>query len=193
MEQQAFEKRIRKEGASLGVSLGIIISAVGILLMYWLIASSSFIVTSFGSILVYVILLVVAVLFSIRLRKNIGGYWTFKQALIGIFVMFLVSWVISSVVSLAFEKFVEPDMQERLLMNIQNNTITFMENQGLPDEQIDETTARFDKTIEDAANMTWGKRFQSYAIMIIVEFVLAMIFAAIFKRSRPVFAPVEGE
>lgn len=193
MEQQVFENQIKKEGASLGIYLGSIGAAVGILMLYWLVSSSSFIVTSFGSILLYIVLLVVAVLFCVRLRKSIGGYWTFKQALTGIFVMLFIAWAISSAVGLLFEQFVEPGIQERLLMNVQNNTIVFMENQGVADDQIDKTTEQLDKAIEDAANMTWGQRLKSYAVMIIITFVMAMIFAAIFKRSKPVFAPVEEE
>ncbi|SFC60584.1 Protein of unknown function [Parapedobacter composti] len=189
MEQQTLESRIKKEGASLGVSFGIIMAVIGILTMYWLVSSSSFIVTSFGSIVfVYIIPLIIGILFCIRLRKNIGGYWTFKQALVGIFVMFLVSWALSTAVGLVFERFIEPDIRERMLMNVQNNLITFLENQQVPDEDIDKATASIDQAIEGAANMTWGQQFKSYAIMIIVQFVVAMIFAAIFKRNPPMFA-----
>ncbi|MFC7523441.1 DUF4199 domain-containing protein [Parapedobacter sp. GCM10030251] len=193
MEQQAFESQIKKEGASLGIYLGGISAALGILMLYWLVSSSSFIVTSFGSISMYVVLLIITLLFCIRLRKSVGGYWTFKQALIGIFVMLFIAWAISSAVSLLFEQFVEPGIQERLLMNVQNNTIVFMENQGMADDQIDKATEQLDKAIEDAANMTWGQRLKSYAIMIIITFVVAMIFATIFKRSKPMFAPIEEE
>lgn len=193
MEQQVFENQVKKEGASLGIYLGGIVAAVGILMLYWLVSSSSFIVTSFGSIIIYILLLVVTVLFCVQLRKRVGGYWTFRQALTGIFVMLFIAWAISSAVSLLFEQFVEPGIQERLLMNVQNNTIAFMEGQGVPDDQIDKTTEQLDKAIEDAANMTWGQRLKSYAVMIIVTFVLAMIFAAIFKRSKPVFAPIVEE
>lgn len=193
-EGENFETTIRKEGAGSGLALGIIVTVISIISLYILVSISSFWLLMGGPFLLNILLpLVIAIFFTISLRKKIGGYWSFKQALTGIFVMFLVSLLISTVISVAFQRFVEPDIQERMIRNISNSTIVFMENQGVPDEQIDAATAQFDEQLEALNNAGIGQQVKGFFIGVIVIFVAALIFAAIFKRERPVFIPADEE
>lgn len=131
--------------------------------------------------------LVIAVIFVIALRKKIGGYWSFKQALSGTFVMFLVALIISTVVSLAFERFVEPDIRERMVVNIRNATVEFMESQGVSDDQIDAATASMDESLAQVNEGGIGTQIQGFFITLLILFIVALIFGAIFKREKPVF------
>lgn len=187
-EDANFDPMVRKEGARSGISLGIIITVISILGLYIAVSLSSFwMITVVPFLLNMLLPLIIAIFFVIALRKKVGGYWSFKQALTGTFVMFLVALVISSVVSLAFEKLVEPDIRERMALNIRNATVEFMEGQGLGDDQIDAATAGMDESLAQMSEGGIGTQIQGFFISLIVLFVVALIFAAIFKREKPVF------
>lgn len=187
-EDPNFDTMVRKEGARSGISLGIIVTVISILALYITVSLTSFwMMTTVPFLLSVLIPLVLAIFFVIALRKKVGGYWSFKQALTGTFVMFLVALVISTVVSLAFQKFVEPDIQERMINNMRNATVEFMESQGVSDDQIDAATASFDESLATVNEGSIGTQVQGFFISLIVLFVVALIFAAIFKREKPVF------
>lgn len=187
-EDPNFEAVVRKEGARSGISLGIIITVIAIIGLYVAVSLSSFWMITVVPILISVLLpLIIVVFFVIALRKKVGGYWSFKQALVGTFVMFLVAHIISTVVSLGFQTFVEPDIQERMIRNMSNATVEFMESQGVSDDQIDAATAGFDESLQKMNEGGIGTHIQGFFITLIVLFVIALIFAAIFKRERPVF------
>lgn len=179
---------LKKEGAIMGVYLGIIVVFLTILPMYYYVSSASFWTVTLGTVLTGVFLpLVVAVWFTFVLRKRIGGYWNFRQAVTGTFVMLLVASVISTLSGFVFERVIEPDMRERYMRNMQNNTIEFMENANVDAEKIDEQMALLDKQIEEAAKASPLDTLKGFAVYIVVAFVLAMIFALISKRERPLF------
>lgn len=186
-------EKLRKEGAVLGIYLGLLVVVLTILPMYYYVSSKSFWTITAGSVITSFLLpLIVAIWFAFILRRKVGGYWSFRQAVTGIFIMLLVASVISTVSGFIFEKFIEPDMREQYMRNMQNNTIEFMENAGVGAEQIDEQMAKLDEQIEAAANSTPLDTLKGFAVYIIVAFVLAMIFALISKRERPIFNRVEN-
>jgi len=179
---------LRKEGAKMGVYLGIIVVFLTILPMYYYVTSTSFWTVTLGTVITgFFLPLVVAFWLTFILRKRIGGYWAFKQAVTGIFVMLFVASVISTISGLVFEKVIEPDMRERYMRNMQNNTIEFMENANVDAEQIDEQMAKLDEQIEATAKSTPLDTLKGFMIYIVVAFILAMIFALISKRERPMF------
>lgn len=178
----------RQEGARSGISLGIIITVISILGLYVALSLSSFwMITVVPMLLNIVLPLIIVIFFVIALRRKVGGYWSFKEALIGTFVMFLVAHIISTVVTLGFQTFVEPDIQERMIRNMSNATIEFMENQGVSDDQIDAATASFDESLQKISEGGIGTQIQGFFLTLLVLFVIALIFAAIFKRERPIF------
>lgn len=178
----------------MGVYLGILVVFLTILPMYYYVSSTSFWTVTLGTVVTGVFLpLVVAVWFTFVLRKRIGGYWNFKQAVTGIFVMLLVASVISTVSGFVFERVIESDMRERYMRNMQNNTIEFMENANVDAEKIDEQMAVLDKQIEAAAKATPLDTLKGFLIYIVVAFVLALIFALISKRERPLFKQPEDD
>src|SRR5690554_3863472 len=54
----------------------------------------------------------VAVYFTLDIRKKIGGYWSFREALSAIFVMFMIQVVVVYFFTLAFGKWIEPSYAE---------------------------------------------------------------------------------
>jgi uncharacterized membrane protein YjfL (UPF0719 family) len=141
---------------------------------------------------VFTILLSIAlgVYFVLDLRKKIGGYWNFKEALSHIFLLFFVQYIVMYVFMLVFPK-IEPEYND-IVRSASLNAVTEMaETLGASDQDaIDEMIAEAEKAVDQQLNPTISTIFQGLAISVIMYFVGALIFAAIFKRERPVFEPV---
>jgi hypothetical protein len=135
-----------------------------------------------------------AVYFTLDLRKKIGGYWSFREALSNIFILFIVQYLIYTLFVMAFGKFIEPAYIDKMREISLNATVEVAERFGGGNQEaIDQMIAEAEKSIEKSLNPTFMEFLQSAGISMIMYFVGALIFAAIFKRERPVFATVSDE
>jgi hypothetical protein len=128
-----------------------------------------------------------AIYFCLDLRSKVGGYWSFKEALGGTFIMFLSQALIVYFFTIIFGKFIEPEYVVKMEEIRVNATTTMMERMGQSQEQIDEVLAKS----ADQANMSVKQIFIGLAGVIIMYFIGALIFAAIFKKERPLFMNTE--
>lgn len=181
------DQAIKKNGATTGLILGAISLVLGILNFYYMTAiATSFWAMILGPIVISMIIpLVLAILFSKDLRKKIGGFWNFKQATTGLFIMFFVSYLVSFAGNLVFTKVVEPNSIDKLKTAMVTATTNMMEKSGASQEKIDESIARTEKSFDDQKDQSAGKIFKGVAIAVIVCFVFALIFAAFLKKEAP--------
>lgn len=148
---------------------------------------------SFG-IVSFLISLGLGIYFVLDLRKKVGGYWSFKEALSNIFIMFLVQYLTYTLFVMAYGKWIEPAYIDHMREVSLNTTVEMAERFGGGNQEtIDQMIAEAEKSIEKSLNPSLTDFLQSTGIAIILYFVGALIFAAIFKRERPVFAPVSDE
>lgn len=145
-------------------------------------------------ILVFLISIGLGIYFTLDLRKKIGGYWSFKEALSNIFIMFFVQYMVYTLFVLAYGKWVEPAYVDHM-REVSLNASTEMAERfgGGNQEVIDQMIAETEKQVEKSLNPSIADFAQSAGIAVILYFIGALIFAAIFKRERPVFAPVSDE
>ena len=129
-----------------------------------------------------------AVYFCIDMRKQIGGYWSFKEALSNIFIMFFVQALVVYFFTVIFAKFIEPDYVVQMKEITQKSATAMLEKMGLEQEKIDEAVAKMESDSEKQFNPGLVDMLKSIAFISIMYFIGALIFAAIFKRERPVFA-----
>lgn len=184
------EPEIRKQGALNGIPLGIILMVLSIFSFYFVTAiAGSFWMITLGPVIFSVVVpLVIAALYSGDLRKKIGGFWKFRQAVTGIFIMLAVAYVITYVgANLIFGKLIEPQMTEKTQNAIQNATIKYMESKDVSQEQIDKSLDQMQKQFDMQKNLSAGKIITAIAISLIMIFVLALIYAAIYKRDPPLY------
>lgn len=134
-----------------------------------------------------------AIYFTLDLRKKIGGYWSFKEALGNIFLMFIVQVVIITLFTTAFAKWIEPSYADTMREITLNATTKMAETFSSDQEVIDKMIEEAEKNIEKQVNPGVMDVVQGLAIAAIFYFIGALIFAAIFKRNAPVFAPIEEE
>ncbi|HVW95105.1 MAG TPA: DUF4199 domain-containing protein [Mucilaginibacter sp.] len=120
-------------------------------------------------------------------RKKIGGYWTFKQATAGIFVMFLTAFFIQFLgKDMVFDKIVAPDnIQKTQAAAIRFKTIILKEK-GTSEADIKKDNAEMKKDFALQDNSTIGDTIRGVVISILFVFILALLFGALFKKDPPV-------
>jgi len=152
----------------------------------------------FGSftygIVSFLISIGLAIYFSLDLRKKIGGYWSFKEALSNIFIMFFVQYLLYTLFVLGYGKWIEPGYVDHMREVTLNATVEVAERFGAGNQEtIDEMIAEAEKRVDKSLNPGLMDFLQATGIAVIIYFVGALIFAAIFKRERPIFASVSDE
>lgn len=144
------------------------------------------------SIISFVIKLGLVIYFSLELRKKIGGYWSFREALTGIFIMFLVSGLITYVFTILFSKVIEPDFTATMVALSERSTSSTLEKLGMDQSAIDKAMVDVKSKLEAQFNPGFKEVAITFGTMVISYFIGALIFAAIFKKTRPVVPGVSG-
>lgn len=129
-----------------------------------------------------------AIYFTIDLRKKVGGYWSFREALGNIFLMFFIQVAVYTTFTTVFAKWIEPEYANMMREVSLNATTEMAESFSNDQEVVDRMIAEAEKSIEKQVNPSFMDFIQGLAIGAIFYFIGALIFAAIFKRERPVFA-----
>lgn len=177
---------LKPEAAKNGIGLGLIALVLGVISAYLLVSTTSMMGVFLIPIGIGVIIpIVVAVFFCIDLRKKIGGFWNLRQATSGIFIMFLVAYILSTVGNLAFTKLIEPDMSSRIQSTVIDATSSMMKKQGMEQEAIDKKIDEMNADFEKKTQGTVMQTIQGHVIGVIIVFVFALLFGAIFKKERP--------
>lgn len=179
---------IKKEGLSSGLLLGLALLVLGIIAYYILISAQAavWLIVVVPIVFTMLIPIGIAVYFTIDLRKKVGGYWNFRQATTGIFIMFLVAFAIQYVGrDLLFAKFIEPDMVVKMQDAVVKSTASMMEKAGADQTKIDEKIDDIQKQFDSQKDQTIGSTIQGLATSVIFVFIIALIFGGIFKKEKP--------
>jgi len=143
--------------------------------------------TSFG-ILSLIVALILYIYFIIDLRKKIGGFWSFKEALKGIFLMTIVSALLGAVLQFIFYKFIEPNAYDKISGYVLNSLTETYSKLGMDQDTIDKTVEKINESLKSQFNPSIGDFFKTLGISVVIQFILSLIFAAIFKKEQPLFA-----
>jgi len=177
---------------SLAIKYGLVWTAINLvifLLVYY--AGPQLMGTWKYSAIQLVIGLGLAVYFTLEIRKQIGGFWSFSEALKSIFILFIIPTIILFFFSIIFARWIEPTYESKITEMTLNATTELM-------ERITDDQEIIDKAISDA-EIAMVKQFhpsfmdivKSIGFSVIIYFIGAMIWAAIFKKDRPTFYRTE--
>ncbi|MEJ7778190.1 MAG: DUF4199 domain-containing protein [Daejeonella sp.] len=181
---------LNKAAVNNGLIIGIISAVIGIVTYYMFPSLMGSIWFGIGMLIVS---LLIYIFFTIDLRKKIGGYWSFRQALKGIFLMAFVAGILYSVVNYVFYKFAEPDAFERVSEFVEAGVTKSLESMGMDQDQIDEAVSKQLESLKAQLDPSPTDLLKNLGISILIEFIMSLIFAAIFKKEAPVFASVEDD
>jgi hypothetical protein len=184
------EQRIRVLFFKYGLILGVIYLGLVIFSFYFItvIAKSPVLFVAGPIFFRLFIPIFLTVFFCFNGRKKIGGYWTFRQATTGIFVMLLTTFLLQFVgKNIVFDNYVEPNNVEKTQVAAINAKESFMKQRGSGQAAIDSSTAELKKEFAQQKNaMTFGSIVTELIVTIIFVFVFAMIFGSLFKNAEPV-------
>ena len=186
---QDLNRQIRVKGAMYGGVLGVVILVLHIASYLVMVkVSTPLWVTAFSPLIFTNVLpIIAAVLLCLNLREKIGGYWHFRQAASGIFVMFLVSYLIFFFGFLLFSKVIEPATDLNLENKIEATKAAIRKEQGVSLQHIEQETKTLRKDYTDRQNSGVLGFVQSFGIVVVLLFLASMIFGALFKNDPPVY------
>ena len=107
--------------------------------------------------------------------------------------MSFVAGLLYSVANFAFYKFIEPGAFEKISGYMETGMSQTFENMGMEQDKIDEAVAKQIEGMKAQYDPTPLEFFKNLGIAIIIQFVMSLIFAAIFKKEVPVFASTGEE
>src|SRR5690554_3013656 len=188
MNENLLEGKSLVSAKSLAFKYGLIWSAINIIILLFIYYGAPQIIGSWKHSTVQIVVGIgLAIYFTLDIRKQIGGFWTFREAISAIFVLFITPSIILYFFSLAFGKWIEPDYNRIITEASLNATTELMENISSDQEVIDKTIAETEEALESQLNPSFFDIVKSLGFSVLVYFIFSLIWAAIFKRDRPIF------
>lgn len=126
-----------------------------------------------------------AVFFCLDMRKKVGGYWTFGEALWPIFVTFVMGMAMVFVFNILFGKYIDPSYPEKMKEMVLTKTEGTFKSLGLDESQTAEAIDKTRENLDKQFTPSFAQAISGFGIAAIMYFIGAVIFALIFKRSNP--------
>lgn len=183
-------ENLNKSATNNGLIVGILSIVIGVVTYYVFPSLLGSMLFGIGTLIVSML---IYIFFTLDLRKKIGGFWTFREALRGIFLMAFVAGLLYSVFNYIFYKFIEPEAFDKIAAYMESGMTKTFENMGMDQEKIDEAVSKQIEGVQAQYQPTFAQFFKNIGISVIVQFVMSLIFAAIFKREKPLFASTEED
>ncbi|TWI97670.1 uncharacterized protein DUF4199 [Mucilaginibacter frigoritolerans] len=184
------DQKIKVNFLKYGIVLGVILTALGIFSYYFItqMTTSPALFVAAPIMFSLFIPIVITVFLCFNGRKKIGGYWTFKQATTGIFIMFLTAYIIQFISKdMVFDKVIEPNSIVKTQLAAINAKTTISKQKGEDQKSIDKDLAEMKKDFALQKNSTVGSVIQGFVISILFVFLFALIFGSLFKKDPPVY------
>jgi hypothetical protein len=142
----------------------------------------------------FVLGLGLAIFFCLDMRKKVGGYWTFQEALWPIFVVFLSSMALVFVYTQFFSSVIDPSYPEKMKEIVLKQTEETFNTLGIDNAAKEEAMNATLKSLDEQFSPTISQLVRAFGIAAILYFIGAVIFALIFKKSNPnPFADINSE
>lgn len=165
-----------------GFILGAINMAI-LLLVFYLVPN---LIVSFVFMIIQVLFgLGLVIYFCLDMRKKMGGYWSFREALTGIFILLFKSAMIVFFFTLIFGKFIDHSYPVKMKDIAIAKSTEMMGKWGVDQDEMDESVTELNVSLEKQFNPSIADICKSVCIMAIVYFIGALILAAIFKKEKP--------
>ena len=165
-----------------GVKYGLLAGLIYIvlLLLQYTFPSESPIAFAGIKLVIYLIIIGVFVFAAIARKKELGGYADFKTVFQTIFITIVITEVLYAAFNYIYLNYIDP----QFLDTVTNNTITWLEKKGLPQEQLDK---QIETMKERSVKPSLRNTFVGIGIWVIIDSIFGLIIAAIVKKNKPLF------
>ena len=182
------EEETTVSAKNLALKYGLIWAAINVVVFLFAYYAFPKVMGTFTYTIVQIIIGVgLAVYFTLQIRRQIGGFWTFREAISSIFVLFILPSVIVMLFSIAFGKWIDPTYNDFIKESTLNMTTELLEKVSTDQEMIDKTIEETELALDKQLNPSFVDVLKSLASSVLMYFIIALIWAAIFKRDRPIF------
>jgi len=178
-------KKIARDNA---LKFGLYLGAIGILIGLAVYFFNPFLLFTNLPFIFLIILITIAleVYFCVELRKSLGGFWNFKLAFSSIFIMLLISAVLSIIYQTLLFKVIDKELPEK----IRNSTLEMVKkiysDAGITGDKYDKGIQETNDRLKDLGSPVY--LLKNFFMGILVNTILALILAAIFKKEKPIFS-----
>lgn len=128
------------------------------------------------------IIMIILIVMGFRLRKQFGGYLSFKEVLQFAMVAYLIYEIVVAVTTYILFVVIDPQLTRKMLDLTMQYTTDMMKRFGAPQSQIDDAIAKSHKQQETTGNKNI---FLGLGINLVWDFVKSLLVAVIVKKERP--------
>jgi hypothetical protein len=180
-------REIRKDALINGLILGLVLLVIDIAALYAFAFSHSTVFILLVYVLSSILLPLAAVIILVSmLRTKIGGYWTLRQATSGIFITFIIAYLSSSFGTLLSFKVIPSRVNLAAKTNFIDAIRSLLAGIKAPQEKINGAVTSIAQRFDAADAINVGSIFSNLIFLVIILFVAAFLFAAIFKSESPI-------
>lgn len=172
------EKSLKSSSINYGVYLGLILSTFTILGYVMIDLMTKW----WYGILILIVMIVLGIMASMKARKLLGGFISFKNAFTAYFITVLIGLLIASLLSFILYNVVDPEAAALIQDNAIETQVKMLENFGTPQDVIDQTVQK----MRESGNMySIGNLLQSLVFQLVGFSIVGLIVAAVVKRKDP--------
>jgi hypothetical protein len=131
----------------------------------------------------YLVIIAMAVLAALKVRKSNEGFLEFSQALKVTFTVFAIGFLMQSVFNYILFNFIDVPFKQAVSQEVLNKTEQVMKKFGMTDSQIDQTLDEQRKKDQFSLSSV----LLGYAIVCVVSFIFCLLISLIVKKSKPAF------
>ena len=127
--------------------------------------------------------LVFAIFFSFDMRRQVGGYWDFKQALLSIAITFLTTMAATFIFHLVFINYIDTSYPAYMIEKAKAFLTDKYRNMGISAEMWATLKPKMEERIEQQHNPDLKEALTQFVYAILKYFAFALVFAVIFTRK----------
>jgi hypothetical protein len=139
----------------------------------------------FSFSIIYKFLPVVAIMviiFGFNLRKRLGGFISFKEALQFALVSYLVYEIFAAIVTYLLFVVIDPQLTQKLKEAGTEFSMKILKSAGAPREEMDKTLANMKKQQETTG---YKNIWLGLGTNLVLDFIISMLVAVIVKKEQP--------
>jgi hypothetical protein len=164
------------------MNFGIIAAVISILysLIAYLVDQSLF-VNLVAGVVMMVIGFVLYIMSPLRVKRDQGGYITFRDAVTSFVLTFIIAGITGVIWNLLLFNVIDPELQSTVQEMTIEKSVQMMERFGAPEESIDQSIAQ----MEETNNYSLGNQVKGFFMMLLFMTIVGLIVAAIIKKDPP--------
>lgn len=168
-----------------GVKIGLIYGSVSILYALYAYLIDSTVYTKMWTGIAFFFVAIGFYIYAVaKVKKEMGGYISFKEAFSAFMVAAIVATALSTVFNMLLMGVIDPAFAEEVFDNIKMVTYERLENANLPEEKMEEIMANF----EGKNPFSLWSQTKTFFTGVAFSAIIGLITAAAMKKDNPEMA-----